>query len=64
MFNAFLPSWLERKLGNEGSSNTRSESLLEYVYYTVAGVPGALVGSWIIGTPLGQRNSMALLASC
>lgn len=59
IFNAFLPSWLERKLGGEGTSS-RQESLQEYVYYTIAGIPGALVGSWIIGTPLGQRNSMAL----
>lgn len=37
MFNVFLPTFLEEKLGDKAGSGNRLESLIEYCIYTIAG---------------------------
>lgn len=60
LFNAFLPSWLERK---EAASHDTSqvEELQDFLFFTLAGIPGAVLGAVLVELPqLGQRRSMAL----
>lgn len=37
IFNVFLPTFLEEKLGSEAKSGNRLKSLVEYCIYTIAG---------------------------
>lgn len=60
LFNAFLPSWLERKEAAHQSTDQIQE-LQDFLYFTLAGVPGAILGAVLVEMPwLGQRRSMAL----
>ncbi|KAJ1664621.1 hypothetical protein IW140_004014 [Coemansia sp. RSA 1813] len=72
MFNVFLPKLLETHSGNSGSRQNnlqtaaaRSHSKQVRVYrdaliYAVSGVPGSIIGSWMVNTRLGRIYSMAL----
>ncbi|KAJ1799473.1 hypothetical protein LPJ59_001806 [Coemansia sp. RSA 2399] len=72
MFNVFLPKLLETHGGGSGSkqhtsqtSATEPHSKQVRVYrdaliYAVSGVPGSIIGSWMVNTRLGRIYSMAL----
>ncbi|KAJ1309991.1 hypothetical protein OPQ81_006748 [Rhizoctonia solani] len=59
MFNVYLPKLLEKRLGAAGGGG-RKEALWDIVIFTLAGCPGALIGAWMIESPLGRRKSLAL----
>lgn len=75
MVNVFLPKYLESRTGGGGSSphhddggstdpNARRSAIAgvmrEFVFYSLASLPGSLLGAWLIETPLGRIKSMAL----
>ncbi|KAJ2383189.1 hypothetical protein GGI23_007201, partial [Coemansia sp. RSA 2559] len=72
MFNVFLPKLLETHSGGPGSQQhnpqtaaTEPHSKQTRVYrdaliYAVSGVPGSIIGSWMVNTRLGRIYSMAL----
>ncbi|KAI8065880.1 major facilitator superfamily domain-containing protein [Gongronella butleri] len=62
MFNVFLPKYLET-LGFEGeSAPTRKDVYWDYMIYSIAGVPGSVMASYMIETRLGRKGTMALSA--
>lgn len=52
-----MPKYLEAKIG-ESAEGTREQSLRDYVFYTVSGMPGSIMGAWLIETRLGRKGSM------
>ncbi|KAJ2843133.1 hypothetical protein J3B02_005363, partial [Coemansia erecta] len=73
MFNVFLPKLLEASGGGGGgnkqpqASETTpgSHTVQIHVYrdsliYAVSGIPGSIIGAWLVGTRLGRIYSMAL----
>ncbi|KAJ2586475.1 hypothetical protein H4R99_008447, partial [Coemansia sp. RSA 1722] len=68
MFNVFLPKLLEANSGKqpEASETTPGSHTIQiHVYrdsliYAVSGVPGSIIGAWLVGTRLGRIYSMAL----
>ena len=61
IFNVFLPKYLEAKIG-QSAEGTREQSLRDYVFYTVSGMPGSIMGAWLIETRLGRKGSMFVSA--
>ncbi|KAG2177534.1 hypothetical protein INT44_008046 [Umbelopsis vinacea] len=62
MFNVFLPKYLEM-LGFAGEAPpTRADVYWDYMVYSIAGVPGSVIASWMIETRLGRKGTMALSA--
>jgi len=62
MFNVFLPKYLEM-LGFAGEQPpTRADVYWDYMIYSIAGVPGSMIASWMIETRLGRKGTMALSA--
>ncbi|GAN00969.1 MFS general substrate transporter [Mucor ambiguus] len=62
MFNVFLPKFLET-LGFEGEAvPTREQVYWDYMIYSLAGVPGSVIASWMIETRLGRKGTMAVSA--
>ncbi|KAM3579732.1 hypothetical protein VKS41_007816 [Umbelopsis sp. WA50703] len=62
MFNVFLPKYLEM-LGFAGEAPpTRADVYWDYMIYSIAGVPGSVMASWMIETRLGRKGTMALSA--
>ncbi|ORX46482.1 MFS general substrate transporter [Hesseltinella vesiculosa] len=62
MFNVFLPKYLET-LGFDGESvPTRKDVYWDYMIYSIAGVPGSVLASYMIETRLGRKGTMALSA--
>ncbi|TNY22866.1 major facilitator superfamily domain-containing protein [Rhodotorula diobovata] len=62
IFNVFLPKFLEAKLAHEGSASaeaTQEETLRDYVLYTVSGLPGSLLGAYLVETSLGRAKTLA-----
>ncbi|GAA5903456.1 MFS transporter [Sporobolomyces salmoneus] len=61
MFNVFLPKFLEEKLdqGRGGTKGKVDESLKDYVLYTLAGLPGSLLGAYLVETSLGRSLTLA-----
>ncbi|CAE6484302.1 unnamed protein product [Rhizoctonia solani] len=59
MFNVYLPKLLEKRLGASGGES-RKEALWDIVIFTLGGCPGALIGAWMIESPLGRRKSLSL----
>ncbi|KWU45077.1 MFS general substrate transporter [Rhodotorula sp. JG-1b] len=62
IFNVFLPKFLESKLADTAPSRptTQEETLRTYVMYTTAGLPGSLVGAYLVETPLGRAKTLAI----
>ncbi|BGP42491.1 hypothetical protein JCM10449v2_006496 [Rhodotorula kratochvilovae] len=62
IFNVFLPKFLESKLAAEGSpatESTQEQTLRDYVLYTVSGLPGSLLGAYLVETSLGRARTLA-----
>ncbi|GAA5975541.1 hypothetical protein JCM5350_002641 [Sporobolomyces pararoseus] len=61
MFNVFLPKLLEQKLneGRGGSKGEINDSLKDYVLYTISGLPGSVVGAYLVETSLGRTLTLA-----
>ncbi|CAG8708549.1 17585_t:CDS:2 [Acaulospora morrowiae] len=64
MFNTFLPKFLEnqetRNESNNDSSKVITEVLKDYIIFSICGVPGSLIGTYLIETPLGRIYTMSL----
>lgn len=77
MVNVFLPKYLERRVGrgNDGagqpgqpsSGESRQEAIRsvmeDFLLYSLASIPGSLMGAYLIETFLGRIKSMALSSS-
>ncbi|GAA5813882.1 hypothetical protein MFLAVUS_007370 [Mucor flavus] len=62
MFNVFLPKYLET-LGFEGEAvPTRKQVYWDYMIYSLAGVPGSVIASYLIETRLGRKGTMSISA--
>ncbi|TFK33035.1 MFS general substrate transporter [Crucibulum laeve] len=61
MFNVFLPKLLETSSAKDTPSTPKSleESLWDVVIFTIGGCPGAILGAYLIESPLGRRWSLA-----
>ncbi|KAG5716957.1 hypothetical protein E4T56_gene15898, partial [Termitomyces sp. T112] len=63
MFNVFLPKLLETRPESENvvvtETKSLEESLWDVVIFTIGGCPGAILGAWLIESPLGRRWSLA-----
>ncbi|KAJ2455848.1 hypothetical protein EV183_000464 [Coemansia sp. RSA 2336] len=57
MFNVFLPKLLEATPGNSASQVSVYRDAL---IYAVSGVPGSLLGAWLVDTRLGRIYSMTI----
>ncbi|GAA5990038.1 hypothetical protein JCM11641_001483 [Rhodosporidiobolus odoratus] len=58
IFNVFLPKFLESKLSNLPES-TPEQTLWDYVLYTAAGLPGSIIGAYLVETSLGRAKTLA-----
>jgi hypothetical protein len=74
MVNIFLPKYLENRSGSTkivdigvGDADTRRrkmESVMqEFLFYSLASLPGSLLGAYLIETRLGRIKSMAISTS-
>ncbi|KAF5377815.1 hypothetical protein D9615_006670 [Tricholomella constricta] len=64
MFNVYLPKLLETGSGPGKSmvtaeAKTLEESLWDVVIFTIGGCPGAILGAYLIESPVGRRWSLA-----
>ncbi|KIK69824.1 hypothetical protein GYMLUDRAFT_151542 [Collybiopsis luxurians FD-317 M1] len=65
MFNVFLPKLLESSSGSSSNNDagivpkTLEESLWDVVIFTLGGCPGAILGAYMVESPLGRRWSLA-----
>ncbi|TFK93073.1 MFS general substrate transporter [Polyporus arcularius HHB13444] len=62
MFNVYLPKLLETRSPSSdpgGAPKTLEDSLWDVVIYSLGGCPGAILGAWLIESPLGRRWSLA-----
>ncbi|KAL0565988.1 hypothetical protein V5O48_016027 [Marasmius crinis-equi] len=63
MFNVFLPKLLETSSAAEEVETpqlkTVEESLWDVVIFTIGGCPGAILGAYMVESPLGRRWSLA-----
>ncbi|GAA6041511.1 hypothetical protein JCM8097_001915 [Rhodosporidiobolus ruineniae] len=61
IFNVFLPKFLETKLSSAPSSpSSQEETLRDYVLYTLSGLPGSLIGAYLVETSWGRAKTLAL----
>lgn len=70
MVNVFLPKYLENRTGDKkdivdiSDPISRQEAMeavmREFLLYSLASLPGSLLGAYLIETPLGRIKSMAL----
>ncbi|KAF8527425.1 MFS general substrate transporter [Hysterangium stoloniferum] len=59
MFNVYLPKLLETRLPqDETDPKTLTETMWDIVIFTLGGCPGALLGAYLIQSPLGRRLSL------
>ncbi|KAJ1742940.1 hypothetical protein LPJ68_001430 [Coemansia sp. RSA 1086] len=56
MFNVFLPKLLEATPGSSSQVSVYRDALI----YAVSGVPGSLLGAWLVDTRLGRIHSMTI----
>ncbi|KAG6919261.1 hypothetical protein DXG01_008057 [Tephrocybe rancida] len=62
MFNVYLPKLLESGAGAvviAAEAKSLEESLWDVVIFTIGGCPGAILGAYLIESPLGRRWSLA-----
>ncbi len=70
MFNIYLPKYLEN-LGEENklednknnhSSKVIRDGLKNLIIYSIWGIPGAIIASYLVESPLGRKGTMTLAA--
>ncbi|KAF8339969.1 major facilitator superfamily domain-containing protein [Cantharellus anzutake] len=62
MFNVYFPKLVEMRLGTEsGRSESREAVLWDVVVFTAGGMPGAIIGAYMVRSSLGKRSSLALV---
>ncbi|KAI0031935.1 major facilitator superfamily domain-containing protein, partial [Vararia minispora EC-137] len=59
MFNVYLPKLLETRSVAGSEPKSLEGTLWDVVIFTIGGCPGAMVGAWLIESPLGRRLSLA-----
>lgn len=60
LFMTLLPKYLELKgQTDEGPSNI-SDVYWSYLIYSICGIPGSLIGGWLVGTSLGRKGTLTL----
>ncbi|KAI0322023.1 MFS general substrate transporter [Amylostereum chailletii] len=59
MFNVYLPKLLEARSSQGAEPKTLEGTLWDVVIFTIGGCPGAVLGAWLIESPLGRRLSLA-----
>lgn len=61
MFNVFLPKFLESRLGKGNSEGNQdiTSVMQDYLLYSLASLPGSLLGAYMIETRLGRKGTMA-----
>ncbi|KAF8907387.1 major facilitator superfamily domain-containing protein [Mucidula mucida] len=59
MFNVFLPKLLESGSGSGTEPKSLEASLWDVVIFTIGGCPGAILGAYLVESPLGRRWSLA-----
>ncbi|EED77951.1 predicted protein [Postia placenta Mad-698-R] len=62
MFNVYLPKLFEGRGASDITATTQNsleDSLWDVVIYAVGGCPGAILGAYLIESPLGRRWSLA-----
>lgn len=59
LFTIFLPKYLEMK-GQDDGVNNMSDVYWRYLIFSLSGIPGSLVGSWLVDTKLGRKGTLAL----
>ncbi|GAA6007178.1 hypothetical protein JCM10207_001534 [Rhodosporidiobolus poonsookiae] len=58
IFNVFLPKFLDAKLSTAPDSSP-DDTLRDYVLYTLSGLPGSLLGAYLVETSLGRAKTLA-----
>ncbi|KAG1858638.1 major facilitator superfamily domain-containing protein [Suillus tomentosus] len=59
MFNVYLPKLLETGSGDDTSTKSLEHSLWDVLIFTMGGCPGAILGAYMVESPLGRRGSLA-----
>jgi len=62
MFNVYLPKLLEGRTASgdvTSAPRTLNDSLWDVVIYALGGCPGAILGAYLVESPLGRRWSLA-----
>ncbi|GAA5825942.1 hypothetical protein JCM11251_000062 [Rhodosporidiobolus azoricus] len=62
IFNVFLPKFLETKLAASEPAGEKSmeRTLWDYVLYTLSGLPGSLLGAYLVETSWGRAKTLAI----
>ncbi|CAI2166316.1 5538_t:CDS:2 [Funneliformis geosporum] len=64
MFFLYLPKYLEgleeQKLGDNDESEIIRNGLKNFIIYSIWGIPGAIISSYLIETSLGRKGTMIL----
>ncbi|KAJ2498677.1 hypothetical protein GGH96_004108 [Coemansia sp. RSA 1972] len=63
MFNVFLPKLLETHAPPSPGHSTQIAVYRDSLIYAISGVPGSLLGAWLVDTRLGRIYSMVLATS-
>lgn len=59
MFNVYLPKLLETGSSDDTSIKSLEDSLWDVLIFTIGGCPGAILGAYMVESPLGRRGSLA-----
>lgn len=59
MFNVYLPKLLETGSSDDNSTKSLEDSLWDVLIFTMGGCPGAILGAYMVESPLGRRGSLA-----
>lgn len=59
MFNVYLPKLLETGSSDNTSTKSLEDSLWDVLIFTLGGCPGAILGAYMVESPLGRRGSLA-----
>ncbi|KAG1901158.1 MFS general substrate transporter [Suillus fuscotomentosus] len=59
MFNVYLPKLLETGSSDDTSTKSLEHSLWDVLIFTMGGCPGAILGAYMVESPLGRRGSLA-----
>lgn len=59
MFNVYLPKLLETGSSDDTSTKSLEDSLWDVLIFTMGGCPGAILGAYMVESPLGRRGSLA-----